>query len=863
MKNLGLALSGGGFRASLYHLGLLRFLRDAGLLSQVTHITSVSGGSIMAAHLALNWGRYTGKAEEFEAAASELLTFVGLDVRNRLLRRFPLALPLRWLRRLLGHSNRQLTLTGLLEYHYQRYLYGDKSLFELPEKPQLHILATNLSEGCLCSFTRDGLLMVRRQPGGGMRVDRIHVGLATVAMAVTASSAFPGFFPPLELTSRDVGAGADEFDRQAYIDGGVFDNLGVRMFHCLQRPLLAEGRLGREDFVDFQATVEALQAASQSAEETPLRRLAQILIVACRQPDLVLLPRGASNGTAAAPAIKPTASATLSLESAAPRPWVEHPDEVILSGLWNTLRHYQFRLDPLFAGLGLQEPEAEALLKASRLDGQPLEAEDQLWLNRHLLEAAFRQSTGRPCFRRLNSGLDGVLVSDVGKKIQVQSSRRAGGLIRTALRSSDILMDRVWQLENERFHNTQGFVFARMADVVDPAEDPSAMHPEVQRQVAHIRTDLDRFSPLEISTLVRHGYCVGRKACRAHPDLFGADLPGQAAWDPYPSPPGAASTLPQGPAKNGKTGAPSGVTREARTLQASALRRIWTTLLDRRDWVTYIYVPILVPLLVLLPYFTVTTYKHYHRLNQLVESFSQGTRDLETLNEMLEHPPAAWPGEQAERMRHLDKPNLAGFTILQDSRIIDLRNWKPGPAEAGAADSQVTIHRRMKVVREREDTGTNEFRLRLVLTSPRSAVRFPSQRLPARVRMSDVETSPTGEDECRWEAAYDFQGVSAGEYIDLLAEQRSPGQYLKRAQNGSSLSFPVLTETAELTMWLLMPHGYEYQHFRISRHEADKPEKTEAVRPVTEYVPEDSTILAFKLLSLKAGTTYELSWNYK
>jgi len=52
MKKLGLALSGGGFRASLYHLGLLRFLRDAGILSQVTHITSVSGGSVTAAHLA-------------------------------------------------------------------------------------------------------------------------------------------------------------------------------------------------------------------------------------------------------------------------------------------------------------------------------------------------------------------------------------------------------------------------------------------------------------------------------------------------------------------------------------------------------------------------------------------------------------------------------------------------------------------------------------------------------------------------------------------------------------------------------------------------------------------------------------------
>ena len=54
---------------------------------------------------------------------------------------------------------------------------------------------------------------------------------------------------------------------------------------------------------------------------------------------------------------------------------------------------------------------------------------DQLWLNRHLLEAAFRQATGRTCLRRLNSGLDGVLVSDVGKPIEVQGTRRAGGLI--------------------------------------------------------------------------------------------------------------------------------------------------------------------------------------------------------------------------------------------------------------------------------------------------------------------------------------------------------------------------------------------------------------------------------------------------
>ncbi len=203
MKKIGLALSGGGFRATLYHLGLVRFLRDSGILPQVTHITSVSGGSIMAAHLALNWSQYNGSMSDFDQAAAQLLAFVRMNVRNRIVRRFPLGLLLRWPRRLLGLSNRHLTRTGWLENQYKTLLFGDKSLFELPEWPQLHILTTNLSEGCLCSFNRDGLWMVK-QKASGSEIDRLRVGLATVAMAVTASSAFPGFFPPLELTGRDV-----------------------------------------------------------------------------------------------------------------------------------------------------------------------------------------------------------------------------------------------------------------------------------------------------------------------------------------------------------------------------------------------------------------------------------------------------------------------------------------------------------------------------------------------------------------------------------------------------------------------------------------------------------------------------------
>ena len=47
-----LALSGGGYRATLFHLGALRRLNELGLLTVLDHVSSVSGGSIIAAHLA-------------------------------------------------------------------------------------------------------------------------------------------------------------------------------------------------------------------------------------------------------------------------------------------------------------------------------------------------------------------------------------------------------------------------------------------------------------------------------------------------------------------------------------------------------------------------------------------------------------------------------------------------------------------------------------------------------------------------------------------------------------------------------------------------------------------------------------------
>lgn len=68
-----LTLSGGGFRATIFHVGVVAALREMQQLQGIRTVCSVSGGSITAAHMALRWSDYTGSDESFDAAVEELL----------------------------------------------------------------------------------------------------------------------------------------------------------------------------------------------------------------------------------------------------------------------------------------------------------------------------------------------------------------------------------------------------------------------------------------------------------------------------------------------------------------------------------------------------------------------------------------------------------------------------------------------------------------------------------------------------------------------------------------------------------------------------------------------------------------------
>src|SRR5689334_2238190 len=83
-SGIGLCLSGGGYRAMLFHVGALWRLNQLGYLKRLTRVSSVSGGSIAAAVLGQRWSKleFTGAGPEGHPVAVNLKEEVVAPIRS-------------------------------------------------------------------------------------------------------------------------------------------------------------------------------------------------------------------------------------------------------------------------------------------------------------------------------------------------------------------------------------------------------------------------------------------------------------------------------------------------------------------------------------------------------------------------------------------------------------------------------------------------------------------------------------------------------------------------------------------------------------------------------------------------------------
>lgn len=232
---IALCLSGGGYRAMLFHLGTLWRLNELGYLPKLERVSSVSGGSITAGVLAKRWSEL---AFEGDGVAGNFETTVAEDI-------FALA----------GKTiDVWVVLSGLLSFSsiakrlaaaYRRQLFGARTLQDLPDSPQFVINSTNLQTGELWRFSKARM--------ADYRVGEVPAPTVELATAVAASSAFPPFLSPLRLKLAPgavVGFPGEPqpplhappyTTRIVLSDGGVYDNLGLQQATGFPTVLVSDG----------------------------------------------------------------------------------------------------------------------------------------------------------------------------------------------------------------------------------------------------------------------------------------------------------------------------------------------------------------------------------------------------------------------------------------------------------------------------------------------------------------------------------------------------------------------------------------------------------------------------------------------
>jgi NTE family protein len=246
---MALCLSGGGYRAALFHLGALRRLHQLGVLPQVTTISSVSGGSILSAFLTTqlaHWSHEAGARGEAmddvgweRTIAAPFRGWAGRNLRTpAVLQRL---LPWKWF----NSSAAVEAMADLLQQRLAAQGLTSQALSDLPVHPHFCFCATDLSFGTNWVFEKERM--------GGYAAGYLKPPAEwTVARAAAISSCFPPVFNPWRLqlspSSFCKGSARNRVDYPSLIsglrlsDGGVYDNMALEpVWKSHQTLLVSDG----------------------------------------------------------------------------------------------------------------------------------------------------------------------------------------------------------------------------------------------------------------------------------------------------------------------------------------------------------------------------------------------------------------------------------------------------------------------------------------------------------------------------------------------------------------------------------------------------------------------------------------------
>ncbi len=229
-SKIGLALSGGGYRAAAYHIGALRALHKLGVLNKVDVISSVSGGSIIAASYALHEGNYERFEKEFSQKMRKGVLHLALINLTLMLGLVGLAT---WLGGVWGLAAslvilwfawyKVLPVSNLIAWQYDRLFFHGKKLKDLKPCPMVTINATDYPTVSQFTFSRESMYDYYYGEGA------FYHEQFPVSKAVMASSCVPFAFCPIRIPKTFRTSAMKGKKLPMLLDGGLYDNQGTHV----------------------------------------------------------------------------------------------------------------------------------------------------------------------------------------------------------------------------------------------------------------------------------------------------------------------------------------------------------------------------------------------------------------------------------------------------------------------------------------------------------------------------------------------------------------------------------------------------------------------------------------------------------
>ncbi|MRX27293.1 patatin-like phospholipase family protein [Kangiella sp. HZ709] len=239
-KEIALALSGGGVRAMVFHLGVIKFLAEENLLERVSNVSTVSGGSLLIGLLLQNNKMSWPTSQDFIQRSLPYFQ-ENLCTRNMMT---DILLQLRYPKNWKYLFSRANLLSKALKTNWG----VNAQLSELPSKPEISINGTTAETGKRFRFKKENI--------GEYVLGYSASEKFSLSDALAVSAAFPGGIGPLVIEAskkswfkRKWGEPIEKnsevvlpYKRLHLYDGGVYDNLGIEPFfdngNLEKKPLL-------------------------------------------------------------------------------------------------------------------------------------------------------------------------------------------------------------------------------------------------------------------------------------------------------------------------------------------------------------------------------------------------------------------------------------------------------------------------------------------------------------------------------------------------------------------------------------------------------------------------------------------------